>query len=317
MRGVAFTVLAALGCAACADTPPDGSGGNPGSQPPRFAPELLNRVTNAYPAFSPDGSRIAYMSTADGDFDIYVVSPADGLRAKLTDTTAREGTPAWSPDGSRIAFQSFRDGRSQIYVMSADGTGQHNVSNSEWHDEHPFWSPDGERLLFASNRGATTEAPDNFDVFEMRLDGSGVRRITETPEVETYPSFSPDGTRIAVRRVMPDGNWEVVVMEADGSNPRVVAPHPAADGWPVWSPDGTRLVFSSERAGTADLWLIDLETEELRRLTWDDEADERQPWFSPDGSRVAYARYRWFPDEPFYEASQIYVVQVQPRRTRS
>jgi Tol biopolymer transport system component len=309
-RFVAFTVLALLGSAACADLTPDSPGDAAGTGSGRSAPELFNRVTNAYPAFSPDGRRIAYMSTADGDFDIYVVFPAEGRRIKLTDTDAREGTPTWSPDGSRIAFQSFRDRRSQIYVMNADGSDQRNVSNSEWHDEHPFWSADGERLLFASNRSATTEAPDNFDIFEMRIDGSGVRRITDTPQVETYPSWSPDGTRIAARKIMPDGNWEIVLMDANGSNPRVVAPHPAADGWPVWSPEGRRLVFSSERAGTADLWLLDLETDELRRLTWDDEADERQPWFSPDGNRVVYARYRWFPDQPFYEASEIFVVEV-------
>jgi Tol biopolymer transport system component len=307
-----LTVLAALGPAACGEPALDGAATDGAGDADHPAPELLNRVTNAYPAYSPDGRRIAYMSTADGDFDIYVVQPSAGVRVKLTDTDAREGTPAWSPDGSRIAFQSFRDGRSQVYVMNADGTGQRSVSNGEWHDEHPSWSADGERLLFASNRSATVEAPDNFDIFEMRLDGSGVRQITNTPEVETYPSWSPAGDRIAVRKIMPDGNWEVVVMRADGTNPRVVAPDPAAEGWPVWSPDGRRLVFSSERAGTADLWLIDLETDELRRLTWDDDADERQPWFSPDGGRVAYARYQWFRGQPFYEASDIFVVKVRP-----
>ena len=277
----------------------------------RPAPELLNRVTNAYPAWSPDGRNIAYMSTADGDFDVYVVNPEAGERRQLTDTGARDGTPTWSPDGERIAFQSFRDGHSQIYLMNADGSGQRNLSNNGWHDEHPSWSADGERLLFASNRAATPDAPDNVDIFEMRVDGSGVRRITSSPEVETYPSWSPDGSRVAVRKIMPDGNWEIVVLRADGSDPRVVAPHPAADGWPVWSPDGRRLVFSSERAGTADLWLFELETEEVRRLTWDDEADERQPWFSPDGRRVAYARYRWYPDQPFYEASDIMTIDVR------
>lgn len=297
--------------AGCVDPSPDDAvSGRAGAEATRASPELINRVTNAYPAYSPDGRWIAYMSTADGDFDIYAVSPTTGSRRQLTDTPGRDGTPVWSPDGSQIAFQSFRDGHSQVYVMDADGSNQRNVSNNEWHDEHPFWSADGSRLLFASNRSATVESPENFDIFEMRVDGTDVRRITETPEVETYPSWSPDGTRIALRRIMPDGNWEVVVMDADGSNPRTVAPHPAFDGWPVWSPDGRRLVLSSERGGSADLWIADLETDALRRLTWDDELDERQPWFSPDGDHVVYARYRWFQDEPFYEASDIYAVAV-------
>lgn len=302
---VAGTFLLSIATACSAPAP-----GDRPDEEVRPVPELINRVTNAYPAWSPDGRSIAYMSTADGDFDVYVVRPEAGVRRQLTNTEARDGTPAWSPDGERIAFQSFRDGHSQIYVMNAHGSGQRNISNNRWHDEHPFWSADGDRLLFASNRAATPDAPDNVDIFEMRVDGSDVRRITSTPEVETYPSWSPDESQISVRKIMPDGNWEVVVMRADGSDPRVVAPHPAADGWPVWSPDGRRLVFSSERAGTADLWLFEFETEAVRRLTWDDEADERQPWFSPDGRHVVYARYRWYPGQPFYEASEIMVVEV-------
>ena len=276
------------------------------------ASQLLNRVTNAYPAFSPDGDWVAYMSTADGDFDVYAVSPSRGERRQLTNAAGRDGTPAWSPDGSQIAFQSFRDGHSQLFIMNADGSGQRNISNNQWHDEHPFWSSDGEWLLFASNRSATAEAPDNIDLFQMRIDSGDVQQITDTPQVETYPSWSPDGTQIAARQITEEGNWEVVIMEANGLGPRVVASHPAADGWPIWSPDGHQLAFASERAGTADLYLFDLEAETLRRLTWDDEADERQPWFSPDGRHVVYARYVWFPDQPFYEASEIHIVAVAP-----
>lgn len=309
VAGAAAVLLSIV--TACAAPGPDEPSDEGVSEKVRPAPELLNRVTNAYPAWSHDGRRVAYMSTADGDFDVYVVDPEAGERRQLTDSGARDGTPVWSPDGERIAFQSFRDGHSQIYLMNADGSGQRNLSDNEWHDEHPFWSADGERLLFASNRAATPDAPDNVDIFEMRVDGSGVRRITSTPEVETYPSWSPDGSRIAVRKIMPDGNWEIVVLRADGSDPRVVAPHPAIDGWPAWSPDRRLLVFSSERAGTADLWLFEFETEEVRRLTWDDDADERQPWFSPDGRRVAYARYRWYPGQPFYEASEILVIEAR------
>lgn len=275
--------------------------------------ELLNRVTNAYPAFSPDGLWVAYMSTADGDFDIYAINPTLGIREQLTDAPERDGTPTWSPDGRKIAFQSFRDGHSQVYVMDRDGSNPVNLSHNRFHEEHPVWSPDGERILFASNRDVTPDAPDNIDLYSMRTDGSDVHRITHTPEVETYPSWSPDGSRITCRRIGADGNWEVMIMNADGSDARAISRHPGFDGWPVWSPDGRRIAFSSERAGSADLYLYDLETEAIQRLTWDDNADERQPWFSPDGETLVYARYVWFRDQPFYEASDIYVISVPGR----
>lgn len=129
--------------------------GFPGTARPQGHPAgetLVTRVTNAYPAFSPDGRRIAYMSNADGDYDIYVVDLEAGTRVRLTDAPGRDGTPVWSPDGSKIAFQSFRDGHSQIYVMDADGANPRNVTRSPRHDEHPFWSADSERILFVSDR---------------------------------------------------------------------------------------------------------------------------------------------------------------------
>lgn len=122
------------------------------AQSPISSAELITRVTNAYATFSPDGEKIAYMSNADGDFDIYVRYLNERIILKLTDAPDRDGTPIWSPDGSQIAFQSFRDGQSQIYIMNADGSKQRNISNSPAHDEHPFWSSDGKRILFCSDR---------------------------------------------------------------------------------------------------------------------------------------------------------------------
>jgi len=271
---------------------------------------LVTRVTNAYPALSPDGKRIAYMSNAGGEFDIYVVAMAEGARHRLTDAPGRDGTPAWSPDGAQIAFQSFREGHSQIYVMDADGSSQRNVSRSASHDEHPFWSADGRTILFVSDRDTPEGQERSFDIYEMAPDGSGVRRITSTPEIETYASLSPDGSRIACRRVMADGNWEVVLLDRDGRALRNLSNHPAVDGWPFWSPDGAWVVFVSDRAGSEDLWVARSDGTDLRRLTRDQGHEERQPWWSADGRSIVFSRYEWFRGEPFYEASEIVLLTV-------
>jgi Tol biopolymer transport system component len=275
-------------------------------------PSLVTRITNAYPAYSSDGERIAYMSNADGDFDIYVVNLDRGERRQLTNAPDRDGTPAWSPDGQRIAFQSFRDGHSQVYVMDADGTNVRNLSSSDSHDEHPFWSSDGSHILFVSDRDTPAGSEPSLDLYVMDADGTNVRRITSTPETETYASWSPDGSRIVCRRIETDGNWEVVVLDANGSTLVNLSHHPGFDGWPFWSPDGTRVVFTSERAGSADLWVVDADGTNLTQLTFDSDSDERQPWWSADGRRIVYSQYVWFPDEPFYEASEIFEVEVDP-----
>ena len=198
---------------------------------------LVTRVTNAYPAFSPDGKQVAYMSNADGDFDIYVRTLDDRIVRKLTDAPDQDGTPVWSPDGLQIAFRSMRDTRSQIYVMNADGSNQRNISRNEYHDEHPFWSADGRRILFCSDQTTSPGARErNFDIFEMNDDGTLARQITRTPEVETYASWSPDGSKIICRKILEGGNWEVVVMNADGTGIINISNSEGVDGWPACHP---------------------------------------------------------------------------------
>jgi len=272
--------------------------------------EVLVRVTNAYPCWSPDGARLVYESNADGDLDVYVVDLPAGTRRQLTDAPGRDGTPVWSPDGSRIAFMSDRDGHRQIWVMNADGTGQTNLSRNAFVEEHPFWSADGSRLLYVSSRGCDEG---NLDIWSMAADGTDARCVAATPAMETYASWSPDGSRIVCRRVLTESDWAVVVMDADGTHDRELAPSPGVDAWPVWTPDGRSVVFASDRAGSSDLWLAAADgSGEPRRLTFDQDHDDRQPWVKPGGTHVAFARYTWYPGQPFYETSTILGVRLEP-----
>jgi TolB protein len=274
--------------------------------------ELITRITNAYPALSPDASKMAYMSNADGDFDIYILHLNERVLGKLTDTQDRDGTPVWSPDGSQIAFQTFRDGHSQIYTMAADGHNQLNISRSESNDEHPFWSADGNRILFCSDRTRTKDKEDNnIDIFEMAADGSNVRQITRTPEVETYASWSFDGTRIVCRKILKNADWEIVVMNSDGSNPKNLSNQEGIDGWPVWSPDGKSIAYASVYGDHTRIFIMNADGTNKRRISDDVPFDDRQPWWHPDGSSLLFSRYQWFEGHPWYEASEIYITSTK------
>lgn len=282
------------------------------AQPAFPTAELITRTTNAYPAFSPDGKKIAYMCNADGDFDIYVRRLDDRVLRKITDAPGRDGTPVWSPDGSQIAFQSFRDGHSQIYIMNADGGQQRNISKSASHDEHPFWSADGHRILFCSDRSRVEGKEDkNIDIYEMKIDGSNVRRITHTPEVETYASWSPDGSQIVCRKILANEDWEIVVMNSDGTNPVNISNHDGVDGWPVWSPDGKKIAYASEDGDHTRIYIMNADGTNKVRISDDQPMDDRQPWWHPDGSYLLFSRYQWFTGQPWYEAADVYITKIE------
>ncbi len=274
------------------------------------------RVTNvkdAYPMLSPGGTRLLFESDRSGNWEIYTMKPDGTDLVRLTNDPAADVTPIWSPDGKRIVFTSERDADSEIYVMNADGSGRRRLTRQPGDDSHPHWSPDGARIVFNSARSTPDLSVDwskqHIEVFTMAADGSDVRQVTRFKTVSTYPQFSPDGRKIAFRRVTDEPgmlwdltlgarNSEVFVMNADGSNPVNVSKSAAYDGWPAWSPDGSRIVFSSNRAGPANigqLYVIDAEGGNLQKLT-DGPGSLVQPSWSRDGKRI-YAFQHWETEE--------------------
>jgi TolB protein len=118
---------------------------------------LTQTGLNNWPAFSPDGRQIAFGSSRDGDFDLYVMN-ADGSEVRrLTKSPGLDMRPAWSPDGRRIAFTSNRDGHYQIYVMQAHGSGVRRLSNHPERDDYASWHPNGRQLVVVSERNGQSD----------------------------------------------------------------------------------------------------------------------------------------------------------------
>ncbi len=227
-------------------------------------------TTDKEPAWSPDGSRIAYARFADGtSFDI-VVMDADGSNPLVLVASPEQDTqPAWSPDGSLIAYRGLTQDaqgffHSRIFVVPADGSGPPvAITEPSLEAEDPAWSPDGRRIAFTAFTG------DSPDVVVANADGSSLRRLTYHVETDRRPAWSPDGTKIAFESFRDDGDADVYVMDPDGSNITRLTTGPAADGDPAWSPDGRRLAFASDRdgAGNFRLWSMAADGSGLRRIT--------------------------------------------------
>ncbi|MBN1889811.1 MAG: PD40 domain-containing protein [Thermoflexales bacterium] len=151
-----------------------------------------SRTCSAINTWSPNGECIAYVSTQDGNTDIYVMGAEGAHPTRLTTDAAVDGKPAWSPDGRYIAFESNRDGDYEIYVMNVQealqGSGEASLvrlTDDPAVDSGPAWSPDGKYIAFESNRDG------NDEVYVMYADGATPTRLTENPAADLWPAWSP------------------------------------------------------------------------------------------------------------------------------
>jgi len=173
------------------------------------------------PDWSPDGTKIAFISGNDFTaYDIYVMN-ADGTNPVRLTQSPGYPAPRWSPDGTKIAFysRSAPDGPDDIYVMNADGTNPVRLTQSYGYgyggvSSHE-WSPDGTRIAFVSHarRGSDIYAS---HIHVMNADGTNPVRLTQSPDRDRSPTWSPDGTKIAFVR---DEDDDIYVISSSSGFP--------------------------------------------------------------------------------------------------
>jgi Tol biopolymer transport system component len=205
------------------------------------------------PSFSPDGSRIAYVSGSD----VWVMR-ADGThKVNLTHNAKNNADPTWSPDGAKIAFRSSRDVMSgEIYSVPAGGGTPHRITHNTMAERNLDWAPNGARIAFdASGTGA---AP-NSQIYVASVSTGAVTNLSSNSYDDSSPDYSPDGSRIAfVSDRQQGGNlW---LMNADGSaSTPVGTPNVyAAAAAPAWTPDGSAIIIGANMGlGKQQLWSVD------------------------------------------------------------
>jgi TolB protein len=261
-------------------------------------PEGSEAAGTTGPAWSPDGTQIAYTGTGDAAIedpsleDIYVMDGDGGHVDRLTENAVPDFSPAWSPDGKQIVFSRGVDLSAEVpsaalYVMDADGSDQRELFRAKSVLLlTPDWSPDGKQIAFT--RVSFPNGVPKASVYVMNSDGTGAQEAL--PDA-AEPDWAPDGEHIAFssgrdrngqtcfEECQPSD--EIYVADPDGANPRRLTNEKAQDGSPSWSPDGTQIAFVSDLANrddhSNDIYVVDAAGGKPKPITnsgvWDLEPD--------------------------------------------
>ncbi|HEU4409671.1 MAG TPA: S9 family peptidase [Polyangiaceae bacterium] len=289
--------------------------------PPRqltFGPD-----SNQSPRFSPDGSRLAFLSNRGGGPPQLYAMRVDGGEAKrLTDLKAGAGPAAWSPDGERIAFSApvapegpphapkvvtkafyktdgvgfLLNSPTHLFVVPAEGGEAEQITRGEASESSPAWSPDGRSLAFSRTRTGARDAH-RSDLWAADAAGGNERQVTNRCAIASMPSWSPDGRRIAFYGTSEDGDsrqqlWAVRAAGGDerrlSSEDTEVASFPLGKSTPpAWSADGSELALVLATESLSEVALVPAEGGAPRPVV-SDERQITQLSAAPGAGRLAF-----------------------------
>lgn len=236
-----------------------------------------NRGIDSGPAWSQDGTKLAFFSARDEGTGLCVMN-ADGTSPRVIPrTSSSTNPPTWSPDGTQLAYQTqipYTGNQHSpfvfeaIFVVNADGTNPTPTllltGNPDtdpeytWYGRLPAWSPDGTKIAYV------TSFDNDNSIALMRPDGMFLTSLT----IGNQLAWSPDGTRIVLTRGSAGGLY---LINADGTALTQLTDHGKAyspiDKQADWSPDGTQIVFVSDRDRIPEIYVMDADGTNIRRLT--------------------------------------------------
>ena len=224
------------------------------------------------PAWSPDGSRIAYVSFENKKPVVYVHSLASGQRIVVANFKGSNSAPAWSPDGRKLAVVLSKDGGSQIFTINADGSGVSRLTTDSGISTEPFFSPDGQSIYFTSDRGGSAQ------IYRTSVGGGGAERISFDGSYNVSPRISPDGKQMAFisRR---DGAYRLAVMDLASKQIQILTDS-NKDESPTFAPNGRMILIATEVGGRGVLSAVSTDGRIKQRLSIG-AGDVREPAWGP------------------------------------
>jgi TolB protein len=224
------------------------------------------------PAWSANGSQLAYVSFESRKPVVYVHEVASGRRRLLANFRGSNSAPAWAPDGRTLAVTLSREGGSQLFIIDAAGGEPRRITQSSGIDTEPVFSADGRSIYFVSDRGGAPQ------IYRMPASGGSPERVTFTGTYNISPTVSPDGRRLAyISRV--NGQFKLHVMDLP-SGQGVPITDTTADESPSFAPNGRLIVYATRQNGQEALMTATLDGKIKARLAGQG-GDIREPDWGP------------------------------------
>lgn len=231
------------------------------------------------PAFSPDGSKIAFSAQVRGNPSNVWTADADG--GNLNQVTVDGGRfPSWYPDGKQVAFLSDRQGQRKFWSIAAVGGGEKVLFELDG-IEIPRMSPDAKQVAVNFTKDGI------INVATVATAGNELKQLTFDKELAGWPCWSPDGKLLALEIKRGDDTHIAIISSKGGEPVQLTSEH--GQSWPYsWSPDGDKIVFAGERNGVWNLWWVSRSDRTTKQLTHNTKLNAffRYPAWSPLANRI-------------------------------
>jgi len=224
------------------------------------------------PAWSPDGTKVAYVSFENRKPVVYVQDLVTRKRTVVANFKGSNSAPAWSPDGSKLAVALSRSGSTQIYLVNADGSGLRRLSNSAGIDTEPQFSADGQSIYFTSDRSGGPQ------IYKMSASGGDARRVTFSGAYNISPRVSPDGKYLAYIS-QRQGKFQLYLLDL-GNGQEMRLSDTARDESPSFSPNGKYILYATSDGGRGNLAVVSVDGSVRQRLSLQ-AGDIQEPKWGP------------------------------------